>query len=139
MSEPWDLRALAEAIRAGWGADTCSPDDLERADWRPDNPAWGQCDITTALVNDLFGGALVMGEVRHAGERHGLHWWNRLPSGVDLDLTRDQFRLGQMIQEVRVVEWPPGEPLRREVAYRLLRERVARHLGPLPEPAQPTG
>ncbi|MCX5384513.1 hypothetical protein [Streptomyces sp. NBC_00083] len=131
---PWNLTAIEQALRSSWAADTCSPDDITRAGWQPDNPAWGHCDITALIVNDIFGGDLVVGEVHLDGEQHGFHWWNRLPSGVELDLTREQFRQGQSITAARVVQRPPG-PLRRWDEYLLLRERVVEHLGHLPEPA----
>jgi hypothetical protein len=132
---PWNLEAIAQAFRASWAADTCSPDDLVRAGWHPGNPAWGHCDITALVVHDIFGGDLMVGEVHHGGEQQGFHWWNRLPSGVELDLTREQFRGGQLVTAGRIVERPPGPLSRRQEEYRLLRERVARHLGWLPEPA----
>jgi len=131
---PWDLLALDKALRASWAADTCSPDDLERAPWRPDNPAWGHCDITALIVNDIFDGDLVLGEVHLHGEQHGFHYWNRLPSGVDMDLTREQFRVGQIVTPGHVVARPPG-PLRRWAEYLRLRDRVIEHLGHLPDPA----
>ncbi len=129
---PWDLLAIDRALRAGWAADTCSPDDAERAPWQPDNPAWGQCDITALVVHDVFGGDLVVGEVYLGAERHGHHWWNRLPSGVELDLTREQFRDGQTVDAPRLVRRPPGPLARRRAEYLLLRERVAARLGHLP-------
>ncbi|MGW4381437.1 YunG family protein [Kitasatospora sp. NPDC004531] len=129
---PWNLRDIDRALRASWAADTCSPDDLERGGWHPDNPAWGHCDITALLVHDLFGGVLMVGEVHHGGQRRGFHWWNRLPSGTELDLTLEQFRDGQEVTAPRTVERPPGPTPRRWAEYLLLRQRVAEHLGPLP-------
>jgi len=129
---PWNLLTLDDALRASWAADTCSPDDLARAGWQPNNPAWGHCDVTALVVNDIFGGDLMVGEVHCGGEQHGFHWWNRLPSGVELDLTREQFRDGQTVTAARVVERPPG-PLRRWEEYLLLRERVIKHLGRRPD------
>ncbi|MFE4667482.1 hypothetical protein ACFRI7_00520 [Streptomyces sp. NPDC056716] len=129
---PWNLLDLDRALRAAWAADTCSPDD--QADWRPGNPAWGHCDITALVVHDVFGGDLVVGEVYLDGTQRGFHWWNRLPSGVELDLTREQFEYGQHITAARVIERPPGPLRRRWKEYLLLRERVGQHLGPLPEP-----
>ena len=129
---PWNLLDLDRALRSSWAADTCSPDDL--ADWEPDNLARGHCDITALVVNDVFGGDLVVGEVYlQDGARRGSHWWNRLPSGVELDLTREQFRHGQTVTAARVLVRPPG-PLRRWEEYLLLRGRVIGRLGPLPEP-----
>ncbi|MFC7217224.1 hypothetical protein ACFQLX_03410 [Streptomyces polyrhachis] len=129
---PWTLTDLERALRASWAADTCSPDDLERAGWSPDNPAWGQCHVTALVVNDLLGGDLVLGEVHLDGEQHGYHWWNRLPGGMEVDLTREQFRRGQTVTAARVVTRPPGRLPRRWDEYQLLRHRVAEHLGPLP-------
>ena len=131
---PWNLLDLDNALRANWAADTCSPDDLARAGWQPENPAWGHCDITALIVNDIFGGDLMAGEVHFEGDQHGFHMWTRLPSGIEIDLTREQFQLGQTVTEGRVVERPPG-PLRRWDEYLLLRKRVIEHLGHLPEPA----
>lgn len=131
---PWTLGDIEKALCESWAADTCSPDDLARAGWQADNPAWGHCDITALLVNDLFGGDLVVGEVHLHGVQHGFHWWNRLASGTDIDLTRSQFRLGQIITTTRVVARPPGMPPRRFDEYRLLRERVSVRLGELPPP-----
>lgn len=128
----WNLLDLDRALRASWAADTCSPDDQDK--WQPDNPAWGHCDISSLLVHDLFGGDLMVGEVRLAGEQHGFHWWNALPSGMQLDVTLEQFRRGQRVTAARVVSRPPGPLPRRWEDYLLLRERVSRHLGPLPEP-----
>jgi len=132
----WTQTRVAEALRGVWAADTCSPDDLERAGWSRDNPAWGHCDITALIVNDVFGGDLVVGEVHLAGEQHGYHWWNRLSSGSEIDMTREQFRLGQTITAARVVERPEGRLPRRWDEYLLLRDRLASHLGPLPPPAR---
>ncbi|WP_435839901.1 YunG family protein [Streptomyces canus] len=123
---------LDRALRASWAADTSSPDD--QADWQPCNPAWGHCDFTALVVNDVFSGDLIVGEVHLDGTQHGFHWWNRLPSGIELDLTREQFQLGQTVTAARVVERPPGPLPRRWEEYLLLRERVIKHLGPLPEP-----
>ncbi|MGW7073019.1 YunG family protein [Streptomyces sp. NPDC054855] len=131
---PWNLLDLDKALRASWAADTCSPDDLARSGWQPENPAWGHCDITALIVHDVFGGDLMTGKVYFNGIQHGFHWWNRLASGIELDLTLEQFQRGQTVTEGRVVKRPPG-PLRRREEYLLLRKRVIEHLGTLPEPA----
>ena len=135
----WTQNSLAEALREVWAADTCSPDDLDRSGWWRDNPAWGQCDITALVVNDVFGGDLMVGEVHHAGEQQGYHWWNRLSDGHEIDLTREQFRLGQTVTAGRLVVRPPGPLAWRWEEYLLLRERLALHAGPLPAPAGGAG
>lgn len=132
---PWTLLEIDRALRASWAADTCSPDDFARAGWAADNPAWGHCDITALLVNDLFGGDLMLGDVHDGEEPHGFHWWNRLACGIELDLTREQFRAGQTITSARLIERPGPRPSRRREEYERFRGRVAAILGPLPAPA----
>jgi len=127
------LGEIEAALRASWAADTCSPDDYERAGWGPENPAWGHCDVTALLLNDIFGGDLVVGEVYAGAEQQGYHWWNRLSSGLDIDLTRSQFQAGQRIVGAEVVQRPVQPPRRRYEEYLLLRKRVEAYLGRLPE------
>lgn len=129
---PLTLTDITQAIRSGWAADTCSADDHERSPWTADNPAWGQCDITALVVHDFFGGELLVGEVYLDGEQHNYHWWNRLPSGIEIDLTYEQFKLGQMVSGSRAVPRPVGRPPRRGDEYELLRGRVWQALGRTP-------
>jgi hypothetical protein len=86
----WTLAGIEGIIRSSWGADTCPP-DVHNPVWDPANRARGQCGVTALVVHDLLGGDLVRAEVRAAGERVDFHWWNLLPGGVEVDLTREQF------------------------------------------------
>jgi hypothetical protein len=126
---PTTLQAVERAIRASWGVELCEdPADVPR--WSPDNPARGQCGPTALVVHDLLGGELCLAEVQRAdGSRQGHHWWNRLPGGLEVDLTLEQFGPDEVVQPPRVLARPPG-PLRRgEAQYRLLRDRVLARLG----------
>jgi hypothetical protein len=127
---PWTLTGIESAVRASWSIETCSPDDL--ADWHPGNPARGHCDVTALVLHDLLGGDLVCAEVHVAGSRRGYHWWNRLATGVEIDLTREQFHPRETIVGVRLVSRPAGPPRRRGEEYALFRGRVLDRLGPLP-------
>jgi hypothetical protein len=60
--------------------------------------------------------------------------WNRLPSGVEIDLTRDQFKHGEVIGEPtarpRPTEIDPSHPRYfRYEQYLVLAERVRSRLG----------
>lgn len=123
------LGEIDAAVRASWAADTCSPDDAARSPWTAENPSWGHCDVTALVLHDLLGGDLMLGEVHLAGQQHGYHWWNRLPTGIEIDLTRDQFRDGQLVTAAQIVPRPPGPPRRRAHEYDLLRHRVLQRLG----------
>jgi 8-oxo-dGTP pyrophosphatase MutT (NUDIX family) len=83
------------------------------------------------VVQDMLGGDLLMAEVRTAdGSRQGVHYWNRLPGGVDLDFTREQFRGGEVVGDPRQIERPQDVTRGRLAGhYHLLAARVNRALG----------
>ena len=125
---PLLLTDIERAVRSSWSAETCTPEF--RARWTPDNPARDQCGVTAMVLNDLLGGELIRGEVRVNGERTDYHWWNRLGAETEVDLTREQFRPGEIITGGIVVPRPPVTEWRRlRKEYELLRDRVAEKLG----------
>jgi hypothetical protein len=123
------LTEIEEAIRASWGLDTAEEDD----DWTPDNRSRGQCDVTSLVVHDIFGGDILAAEVFRNGERVEAHMWNRLPGGMELDLTRDQFKNGEVIGEPSVRQRPARfdrehPRYHRYQAYLVLARRVRERL-----------
>ncbi|MGY1820676.1 YunG family protein [Geodermatophilus sp. SYSU D00079] len=117
------LADVVPAVRAAWCRETC--DDVDAADWSEQDPARGQCGATALTVQDLLGGELLIAEVlRPDGSRQGVHWWNRLPGGEEVDLTREQFAPHEVVQAPRVVVRPPGPPRRCADQYLRLRARV---------------
>src|SRR6185436_2099938 len=80
---------------------------VDLADWSPENPARGQCGVTALVVQEHLGGDLLLADVANAdGSRQGVHYFNRLPDGTEVDLTREQFLDGEVVGEPRVVERP---------------------------------
>jgi hypothetical protein len=122
----WTLIDVERAVRTSWGQDTCDP--VDRADWHPGNPARGQCGVTALVLHDLFGGDLMLGEVHVAGERTGAHYWNRFGTGLEVDLTRDQFAPEENVVGGQALQRPPGRPKRCREEYDLLRDRVLARL-----------
>jgi hypothetical protein len=128
----YTLAQLEEAIRRSWGPDTVDPDD----GWSEDNPAQGQCDVTCLVVNDLIGGELAAAQVFLGGRRVMAHMWNRLPSGIEVDLTREQFTNGEVLGPARSIQRPPDSLLadrahhrhHRYQQYLVLAERVTARL-----------
>jgi hypothetical protein len=94
------LGELEQLIVQSWGPDTAALPTL----WSEDNPARGQCDVTALLVRELFGGDILCSNVLRGGMRVERHAWNRLPSGVCIDLTRGQFKEGETFEEPTVQE-----------------------------------
>jgi hypothetical protein len=116
------LADLEAAIRASWRADTSEDPD----EWSEDNPAAGQCAVTALVVRELLGGEILLANVVRDGVRVDRHAWNRLPSGLSLDLTREQFRRGETFEQPS-----PGEPAVASDRHRaaLLAARVRERLG----------
>jgi hypothetical protein len=122
------LERIEAAVRAAWARDTCDPVDVD--DWSASNPARGQCGTTALTINDLLGGELLVAEVlRTDGTRQGVHWWNRLPDGTEIDLTREQFASHEVIQQPRAMPRPSGPPKRAAEQYLTLKHRVLHALG----------
>lgn len=105
-----------------WGPDTCYPHMKD--EWTPENPSRDQCGMTALVVQDIFGGDLILAEVHVDGAQIGHHYWNRLPDGSDVDLTADQFRPNETVVGARVVVRPPDAPRYHREQYELLRRRV---------------
>jgi hypothetical protein len=129
------LSQLENAVRESWSAETT----YARADYQAGAEgiaSRGQCGPTALVVHDLLGGELVVAQVARADEVLGVHYWNRLSGGIDVDLTRDQFLPDETLHDPRVVERTgPAAGSPPDVAYQLLRSRVRSVLGLGSEPA----
>ena len=90
---PLTLVALQNAICAAWGRDTSDDPDEWAENWR----ARGQCGVTSLVVRDLLGGEILIAPVIGSHQKGEHHAWNRLTSGLELDLTADQFRRGETL------------------------------------------
>jgi hypothetical protein len=109
---------LTRAIRLAWTPQTSVADY-----WDTANPARGQCAPTALVVQDSLGGELLRGELEGTS-----HYWNLLPDGTEVDLTREQFKRfepGSIQPRTReyVLSYPDTD--RR---YRILSQRVKKHL-----------
>lgn len=77
---------FAERVRGAWGKDT----SFTPREWSIANPAWGQCVPSAILVNRRYGGQIIGVNVIQDGQTYR-HYYNQLPSGTIVDLTREQF------------------------------------------------
>ncbi len=98
------LRRIFEKV---WCEATAYPGTSKYGD--PTVLSFGQCAVTALVIHHLYGGDIVYNDVYH-------HYWNILPDGSHLDLTRDQF--GNVIHDldeyrvvdpVMLVEHPRGK------------------------------
>lgn len=120
---PVTLAQLEEAIRASWDRETTEEPNV----WTEENPAYGNCAVTALVVRDYLGGDVVAAGVVRGGARVDRHAWNRLPSGLEVDLSRDQFRDGEQYEDAAVVTDFVGA--RTQERYELLAARVRERLG----------
>jgi GNAT superfamily N-acetyltransferase len=99
-SPPLTLSAVETAVRDAWSADTAS----DPATWTAQNPARDHCDVTALFVREILGGEILIANVILDGRRVERHAWNRLSTGVTIDLTRSQFRNGEQFGRAKVAE-----------------------------------
>lgn len=74
----FDPDEVQTALRKAWSLATASQ-------WTPTNPAAGQCNVTSLLVHELFGGDLLKTPLPE-----GDHFYNRI-GGKRYDFTASQF------------------------------------------------
>ena len=96
---PLTLAKLEQAIRESWSAETSD----RPSEWTEGNPSFQQCDVTARVVRDYVGGDILVAGVVLDGRRVDRHAWNRLPSGLELDLTREQFLQGERFEAPEVL------------------------------------
>lgn len=125
MSKKWTptLEELERALEKAWSRATSA----DSQNWSRKNPAWGQCAVTACIVQDYFDGKLLRIEAFVVGKSETIsHYYNELPDGTIIDLTRKQFPKGTMYS-------PPQERSREYVLdpkfttrkrYQLLRRRL---------------
>ena len=70
---------LAQALRSSWSRESSSL-------WTLQNPARGQCGVTSLVVQDLLGGAILKTRVGDSW-----HFYNQV-DGERMDLTAEQFQ-----------------------------------------------
>ena len=116
------LQETEAAIRAAWGRETSDDPD----EWSEENPARGQCAVTALLVRELLGVEILVANVLRDGRRVERHAWNRLLSGLTLDLTREQFVRGERFGEPAAEE--PKLTQRNPERFATLRTRVRAQL-----------
>lgn len=65
----------------------------DTAGWTKENPLYAHCAVVALIAQDLFGGGLRRASLEPYPEFAHMrsHYWNRLPSGEEIDFTAPQF------------------------------------------------
>ncbi len=118
------LNEIEAAVRASWGPETAFASAAYMARGR-EQPSRGQCGTTALVIQDLLGGDLMVADVECEGQVEGVHYWNAMPGGLELDLTREQFTAGEsLVDPRRVTTGRNSSATAGEQAFQLLRGRV---------------
>ncbi|MCA8933264.1 MAG: hypothetical protein KDA49_12390, partial [Rhodospirillaceae bacterium] len=78
LPPPPDETAIRRALHGAWSRQTA-------AQWLPQNPARGQCNVTAAVIFDLLGGQILRTRLGDAW-----HYYNRF-GDLRIDFTDSQF------------------------------------------------
>ncbi len=115
------IKRLKEAIMKSWGEDTCHYKFLWRDKSLPDSA--GHCRVVSLIVQDYLGGSILYSHVK--GNMNWDHYWNLLPSGKELDLTKDQFSKNiKLVKSKKVSRKEVLSSKRTTRGYELLKNRV---------------
>ena len=122
-----DRSTLLVMLRRAWSRSTSADPE----GWSEVNPAWGQCAVTSLVLQDLLGGTLCRTIVDGNS-----HYFNILDNGEEVDLTWEQFPFGatktdrQPRERSFVLSFP-------DTARRYILLRTAVDLGPDRAKTQP--
>ncbi len=78
MALEFDETRIREALDKAWSLETA-------VQWSVENPANGQCNVTAAVIHDVFGG-----DILRTRYPQFWHYYNRI-DGKRVDLTDSQF------------------------------------------------
>lgn len=109
------IKSLMGALSLSFGADTCYPP--MKKDWANNPSSFGQCAVTSLIVQDYLGGEILYDE----GKKH---FWNRVDN-LEIDFTHDQFLEdpGLKISRIRIRE-ELLKTANTAQRYEILRKRV---------------
>lgn len=78
---------ITSALEQAWVKKTSyCPDE-----WTTDNPARGQCVVSSLVIQNYFGGDIGRVEATFMDGRTEKHFFNILPNGEVLDTTKSQY------------------------------------------------
>jgi len=89
----FDKELLSQALQASWMAET----SYDPAEWTADNPARGQCVVTSLVVQDYLDGDIRRYRANIEG-RNESHFCNVLIDG-EYDLTKSQYPEGILLEQ----------------------------------------
>jgi len=105
---------VLNALRQSWSAQSSSK-------WSVENPAKGQCGVTSLVVQDILGG-----EIRKTRLDEGWHFYNVI-NGERIDFTEEQFSSKIDYQDIESNRAEAYQDTN-NAQYSCLKSQVNRHL-----------
>ncbi|WP_312099529.1 hypothetical protein [Niallia sp.] len=110
-----NIKRMEEALYHSWSLESSSK-------WSKENPALGQCGVSTLVVSDISGG-----EIRKTNLPNGWHFYNFI-NGKRYDFTVSQFR-----EDIVYMDIPSNRAEAymdtNEKQYKYLKQKVLQNLG----------
>ena len=119
------LEEIKKVLQDSWSLESTE----EPENWKPSNPSRGQCGISSLIINDYFGGKLVLWKVFIGDKQTGFHYSNELPDGSKIDVTSDQFWTNEEVKDPESFDRPNKPPKNGVDRYlalsKLVKEKLA--------------
>ena len=115
-----DFLDLLPRVRKAWGPDTSADPE----GWTPDNPSWGQAEITALFLQERLGGSIIKSRYITSEGKMGMHVYNDF-DGSAFDATSQQYPLGTLIVKSDTIV-PAQALLKDEATVQRLRKIKAR-------------
>jgi hypothetical protein len=122
MASEKALEEFKGKLMAAW----CQATSYYKEQWTPENPACGQCLVSSMLVQDRFGGSLIFADaiLPDGTLAEGGHFYNEI-GGKRVDLTESQFPAGtQIIKKQRTLRYFVEQNADTMARYNLLKRRM---------------
>ena len=100
-----NLKPIRAAMDEVFACDTAFGDCL------PGRPSAGHCVLAAMVIQDLFGGQIMGGDIKSGKRGVVPHYWNKI-DGISIDVTGDQF--GKPPIQVKRGNLYKGEPFARK-------------------------
>jgi len=119
------LSELRKALQNAWDRETCYPE--LRSKWDSALPEIGQCAVTALIVQENLGGKIAFNKCKD-------HFWNVLPKGKHIDLTKKQFKdngklgIDSYVPREAILRSKSAEKQQTLHRYQILKKKVIKNL-----------
>tara|TARA_B100002003_G_C13629173_1_gene322005 strand:+ start:85 stop:462 length:378 start_codon:yes stop_codon:yes gene_type:complete len=119
------LKQVESAIKNSWDRETCHYKFLWDDKELPESA--GHCRVVSLIVQDFMGGEIMYSYIR--GNPKWDHYWNKLPNGKEVDLTKDQFPKNIKFVKPKIISRKEALSSKRtQTGYEILKKRVKKIL-----------